>query len=231
MSDIGAPTGVTTMAPLAGDSGVFEADPVAYIKGHACMLHPELQDDAGAAHGSATNQTYNRASTAVPTGVKFEQFASARLCAKLYAASNASFMLPLIKVMRGNSGREFAFLPWKTDGCTATVLFSSADMFLTGPLTGCNVYIGEKDGFWPIVLHANSNKNADDRVANTAAKDTDAINIATKLGYLLKYRLARGSYQIPAFVWGTRSGSDWSFFVHEANVADRTATNKALSPL
>lgn len=216
---------------LAADNDIFVSDPVTYIRNHACCLHPEIEDGTGEALGSATSATYNTHATAIAKGKLYGQLASARLTAKLYAASSASYNLPMIKLVPGTSGEEFAFLPWREDTCTATTLFSSADIFLTGPLSGCNIYIGEKTGYWPLVLHANSNKNAEDKTANLIAKDTDAINIATKMGYKLTHRLARGAYQIPAFVWGTRAGNDWRFFVHSADVVNRTATNTALGTI
>lgn len=123
----------------------------------------------------------------------------------------------------------------------------AADMMLTGPLSGCCVYIAERTGFPPLFLHANANDQDGLRASkfdrfrsaaslrtrriaqNNAYKDAEADRIARSYGYTLRRRLARGEYDIPAFVWGYRMGTTWYCFVHELDLTNQTCTNTPLS--
>ncbi len=222
---IGAPTGVSARNRPAGDTALFEANPANYIASHACVLHSELQEAEGASGGDAVNAAYNASSC----GTSSRMFlpTAVRLTAKLFA-SMPPINAPIIKVMAGAGGKEVAFLPWQEDKCTATTVSDSADVFLTGPLSGCNVYLATKAGRPPMVFHGNSNKNSSNVLENNAAKDTEAALIASAQGYKIVNRLARGEYMIPAFVWGYRAGPTWTMFVHSFDVVTSKFTNTSL---
>lgn len=224
MSGVGRPTNAVHHQPAA-DTALFEVNPAVYIAKHACVLHAELQEADGGSGGDAVNGAYNRSSCGtksflfLPTGT--------RLTAKLFKP-NLPINAPIIKVMAGAGGKEVAFLPWQEDKCTATTLSDSAELFLTGPLSGCNVYLATKAGHPPMVFHGNSNTNSSDLKANNIAKDTEAALIASAQGYKIVNRLARGTYEIPAFVWGYRAGTMWTMFVHSFDVVSGKFTNTSL---
>ena len=110
----------------------------------------------------------------------------------------------------------------------ASDITNSADLFLTGPLSGCNIYLATRAGSPPMVFHGNANANSSSVPLNNAAKDAEADKIAGEKGYTITHRLARGQYELPAFVWGYRFDTSWALFVHEFNVATRAPTNRPL---
>ena len=224
MSDVGRPINAVSHTPAA-DTALFEANPAVYIAKHACVLHAELQEASGGSGGDAVNAAYNR--SACGTNSYLFLPSGTRLTAKLFKAI-LPINAPVIKVMAGAGGKEVAFLPWQEDKCTATTLSDSADLFLTGPLSGCNVYLCTKPGKPPMVFHGNSNTNSSDLKANNTAKDAEATKIASEKGYTITNRLARGSYEIPAFVWGYRDGSTWTMFVHSFDVISGKFTNTSI---
>ncbi|WP_198378456.1 hypothetical protein [Neoroseomonas rubea] len=224
---VSAPQGGAAQEVAHGDAAAFSADPVAYIRTHACLLHPELYAPGGS--DDLTNATFNRALCGT-RGIEFMRTNETRLGATLVVAVRDVPGLPLIRVLESNNHahKRVCFLPWQEDKCTLTKMSSRATVFLTGPLTGCNVYLAAKDGHRLLAFHGNLNSDGEDRNTNNVRKDKEAINIATERGYILTHRLARGDYQIPAFVWGERTGPTWTCYVHEVDPVTRRFTNKPL---
>jgi len=161
-------------------------------------------------------------------GIQFLPVANQRLTVKLLEAPSPFVGMPMIKCFAGGGGKEVIFLPWQEDRCTLTVLSNSADLFLTGPLSGCNVYLATRAGSPPMVFHANANANSSSVPLNNQAKDAEAAKIAGEKGYSITNRLARGQYELPAFIWGYRFDTTWAMFVHEFNVVTRVQSNKSL---
>lgn len=134
-----------------------------------------------------------------------------------------------IVVTPGSGNLKINFLPYIDNGCTAMVLGRDANFFMTGPLSGCAVFVAEKTGSEPMVMHTNYNKDAAAAGNNMVQKDKMAINmIGTKAGYKMTRRLARGEYETPAFVYGIR-GSDrtWKFYVYELTLKSGAFTIKS----
>ena len=137
----------------------------------------------------------------------------------------------MIRVKVADAGIDVSYLPWKEDECTCVLIAPSADLFLTGPLNGCHVYIAEKPGFSPLAIHVNANRTPG--LTGTLQKDRDAINAATRDGYVLTLRLSAADYNAQGsnFVWGRPNSGGWKFFVHEVNRASGAFTNTRLQPL
>jgi hypothetical protein len=225
--EIGRAVIVGVAAREHGDNATFIIDPAKYIATHACQLHAELEEASGAMSGSATNAAFTR-STCGTQGIQFLPVADRRLTVKLLEAPSPFVGMPLIKCLAGGGGKEVIFLPWQEDRCTLTVLSNTADLFLTGPLSGCNVYLATRPGSPPMVFHGNANANSSSVSLNNQAKDTEAAAIAGEKGYTITHRLARGQYELPAFIWGYRFDTTWAMFVHEFNVSTRAQSNKSL---
>lgn len=226
-TNISLPTVTGHAAKPHGDNTVFQANPANYIATHACQLHAELEDTVAGGSGSATEAAFNRSGCG-KQGKAFIPVAGQRITAKLVEASGPFNGMPLIKCFLGSGGKEVAFLPWQEDTCTVTTLSRSAELFLTGPLSGCNVYLATKNNLPPLVFHANANANSADVGLNNAAKDAEADRIAAESGHTITHRLARGEYELPAFVWGYRDGPTWSMFVHEFDIVTRKPKNTPL---
>ncbi len=223
---VSAPTGGAALETPHADAALFAADPAFYIRNHACLLHAELLSARGST--ALTNETFDRA-TCGSRGIEFLRTGNRRLTATIMTAIRDMPGLPLIRVTEGGHGTErVCFLPWQEDRCTLTKMSNHATLFLTGPLTGCNIYIAAKPGHRLLAFHGNLNSDGEDRNTNNVRKDKEAINIASERGFTLTHRLARGDYQIPAFVWGERTTTGWSCYVHEVNPLTRAFTNKAL---
>lgn len=114
-------------------------------------------------------------------------------------------------------------LPWGPNACTFMELDPAAEVWFTGPLSGCNIYaVG--DGAGITVIHANSNQNADDVQQNNKAKRNAALAVASSLGPIkpLWGHLERGSgkYTGLGFVFGQRKGARWTnyYCVGDGNV-------------
>jgi len=104
-------------------------------------------------------------------------------------------------------------LPWGPDATTYMQLDNAAELWLTGPLSGCNIYaVGNGRNIW--VIHANSNANAANVALNNNVKRTSALNFANTLGGAnpLWSHLERGAagYNGLGFVFGRRKGNVWS---------------------
>lgn len=224
---VGRPTGGRAEEQVHGSDLLFRADPAGFIRNNACMLQAEIAGPDG-----TNERTFNRA-TCGTRGLEFMRTGDVRLTARLMTAVRDLPGLPLIQAVEGTraEGERVCFLPWKEDTCTLTKLSTAATLFLTGPLSGCNIYIAQKSGHRPLIFHGNLNSDGEDRNTNNVRKDKEAINIASAREFVISHRLARGDYQIPAFVWGTRAGDTWNFFVHEVNPVDRSFTNKAMPTL
>jgi hypothetical protein len=110
------------------------------------------------------------------------------------------------------------FLPWGPDATTYMQLDNNADVWFTGPLSGCNVYAaGNGRNIW--VIHANSNANAANLGANNNAKRTTALNFAATLGAAnpLWSHLERGQagYGGLGYVFGWRKGNNWQNYYND----------------
>ncbi|MHC4416809.1 MAG: hypothetical protein ACYS0G_16185 [Planctomycetota bacterium] len=68
-----------------------------------------------------------------------------------------------------NPAKSYRFLPFRPDHCTFLKLDGDAQVFLTGPFSGCNFYAGQGPGGEPICFHVNFNAEAN-RARNQAAK-------------------------------------------------------------
>jgi hypothetical protein len=206
----------------------FVADPVAFIQSNPCTLCGEI-DDLGGTMGSTTMAAFNRSSIGTK-GYEYLSTGTVRLAAEIRTDPYMNFA-HRITVYAGSDGKKVCFLPWKENFCSITALDAAADLFLTGPLSGCHIYFATKSGFPPMVFHANANDDDMSSAQNKALKDNLAMNIASSKGYKVVKRLARGEYEIPAFVWGSKAGTDWNLFVHEIDIAGGSGTNAAMKLL
>ena len=211
--EVGRPTGGQSGYQIAPDHGLFAADPGAYLATHACELAGAMKSIGGVDPTSICFDT----AQATTRGASYLPVAKMRLGARICVHPTVP-VLKLLQIEQTDQGKPFAYLPWQEDGCTALLLPDTADYALTGPLSGCHVYVATSVNKAPMLFHANANKSGDNLTANMATKDNDAINLASKYGYVIKKRLARGEYDGFAFVWGRRvNGHSWSFYVHQAS--------------
>jgi len=109
-------------------------------------------------------------------------------------------------------------LPWGPNATTFMQLDDGADLWLTGPLSGCNIYAtGFGKNIW--VIHSNSNQNADNISDNNNVKRTTALNVASSLGGTkpLWGHLERGDkfYGGLGFVFGVRKGNNWFNYYYD----------------
>src|SRR5262249_38771511 len=138
-----------------------------------------------------------------------------RVSAKIYQFSPAPFLTE-VRLEQSATGPEFNWLPFTPRKLEAVTMDHGADYFITGPLSGCNIYIATRPNVPPMAFHANANPDegakkkksrADkEKAENIAFKDAEAQLVATQYGYTIAGRLAWGEYDIPAFVWGKRKG-------------------------
>lgn len=227
MTEIGSPVG-KAVRNVHSKNAQFVADPVAFIQNNPCTLCGEI-DDLGDNLGSTTAAAFNRSSIGTK-GYEYLSTGTVRLTAEIRKDPYMDFA-HRITVHAGSGGKKVCFLPWKENFCCITALDAGADLFLTGPLSGCHIYFATKSGFPPMVFHANANDDDKGATYNKALKDNLAMNIASSKGYKIVKRLARGEYQIPAFVWGSKAGTGWDLFVHEIDIAGGRGENAAMKLL
>ena len=109
-------------------------------------------------------------------------------------------------------------LPWGEDATTYMQLDNEAELWFTGPLSGCNIYAcGTGRNIW--VMHANANAYAGNLSLGNIAKRMAALNVATTQGAAnpLWSHLERGSagYNGLGFVFGWRKGDNWTNYYHD----------------
>lgn len=222
-STISAPV-LQRQVKVHGKNAVFVADPVGFILKNACTLAAEVDGGDGAS-GSYFASAYGTHSVTTKSK-EYRANAGVSLTVELRVDSRMPAAHEIRVVPGGQGDKKVAFLPWTESGGTVTQLDTASELFLTGPLTGCHVYVAVEDGKQPWVFHLNDNTSADDRAANIKAKDTEADAIAAKHGTRITKSLKRGEYAVPAFVWGVRVGVEWSFYVHELEIPSLKPVNR-----
>jgi len=110
------------------------------------------------------------------------------------------------------------FLPWGPDACTYMQLDDAAEVWFTGPLSGCNIYsVGNGRQIW--VIHANFNQDGDNVQRNNNYKRQVALNVAASFGPAtpLWGHLERGAthYNGLGFVFGQWKGNRWQNYYHD----------------
>ena len=193
-------------------TGLFRSNPYVFIMYHACTLSPELAD-ADVLMGKAFDKTVHGAK-----GECWEYVETGKVVLSARLQDDPS--LPnayRIVAYEGDDQPRVAFLPWYPERCTYTYIDPHALLCLTGPLTGCQIYVAEKKGFPAMLLHANANDQDSDVKSNQAAKDSMADEVVRHHGYTITRRLARGTYEPGAFVWGARQvkAGGWEYYVHD----------------
>ena len=75
-------------------------------------------------------------------------------------------------------------LPFEEDTITYLTLDNAAQLVLTGPLTGCHIYVAQGGGSTTI-MHVNWNKTATDTAAGKLANSNKKLQLATSLAAVL----------------------------------------------
>lgn len=233
-----APTHVMTDPAITGPTlqrdvqlhtknGAFVADPVGFLLSNPCTLSAEIDGGDG---GGGDFMTASFGMHAVTQKTKeFRPRAGLDLTVQLRKDPQIPAAHRIVTVPRNGTGKRVAFLPWRESKGACTQLDANAELFLTGPLSGCHIYVAVTTGQPPWVFHINANDSADDKAANIKAKDDEADAIAATHGTTIVKRIKRGEYEIPAFVWGVRIGNEWSFYVHELQIPSMEPSNRPLS--
>ena len=110
------------------------------------------------------------------------------------------------------------FLPYRPDCNCSITLDSRAKLFVTGPLSGCNVYVN-LEGKHPKICHANSNESASDIGANNIAKRRLASEALGGFTYMLERPKYRDDFTA-GIVLGVRDKRVWSFYVYGIRLSD-----------
>jgi len=106
-----------------------------------------------------------------------------------------------------------SFLPWAEGTCTYTTVDGNANVFMTGPLEGCWIFVATAAGQPPLVIHANSNNIGDPAQSATAKNNCAATILALPAfaAYGHGVRLIT-PYLYPAFVYGIQApAGTWTF--------------------
>lgn len=117
-------------------------------------------------------------------------------------------------------GKRYRFLPFLPNHCTYLQLDDQATLFLTGPISGCHIFVGGPAAT-PVVMHCNWNQNPDPTV-NAPTKQAMAVAVLNHChpGATITHTLTYGKYQGNlAFVIGCRPGAagPWKFYVYGFN--------------
>lgn len=191
----------------AKDTHAFAANPKKFIEAAACTLFAEIT-------GPGADKALKLTKLGPKKDIWEYESTGAAVTAFVRPDARAKGAKELVASTTGK-GAALTFLPWNPNGITFIKMNPKTKVFLTGPLSGCNVYVCRADKGDPIVMHANSNESASDKVKNSQAKDMLAVaGITPKDGYTIRERLARFEYDLPAFVYGVNEGGQWEFFYH-----------------
>ncbi len=224
--EVSAPT-LTRQVQVHGKNGAFVADPVGFLLANPCTLAAEIDGNSGSS-GDFMSASFGMHDVTDKTR-EFRPKATLNLTVELRVDPTIAAAHRITAVPRGATGKKVAFLPWRESAGSCTQLDGSTEMFFTGPLSGCHVYVAVSPGQAPWVFHLNANDSASDKAANMKAKDDEAARVAAQHGTKIVKSLKRGEYEIPAFVWGVRIGTEWSFYVHELAIPSMAASNRPLS--
>lgn len=224
--EVSAPT-LTRQVHVHGKNAAFIADPVGFLLANPCTLAAEIDGNSGSS-GDFMNASFGTHNVTTKTR-EFRPKASLALSVELRVDAQIPAAHRITAVPRGATGKKIAFLPWRESAGSCTQLDGGTEMFFTGPLSGCHVYVAVSPGQSPWVFHLNANDSASDRAANMKAKDDEAARVAAQHGTSIVKSLKRGEYEIPAFVWGVRIGPEWTFYVHELQIPSMAPTNRPLS--
>jgi hypothetical protein len=150
-----------------------------------------------------------------------------------------------INFIRVNPSAEkpYRFLPFVPDGVTCLQLDAGAQLVLTGPLSGCHIYVAQQ-GANTILLHSNSNSTAATPALNTENKlafaqgalrahypgaaitNTLVYNPAPRavdyfgyLGFVLGCKPKFGISLKKQSWTGSTGATDWRFYVYGVNAA------------
>jgi hypothetical protein len=134
---------------------------------------------------------------------------------------------------------KVCFLPWRDSRLTYCKLGSDTHLVLTGPLTGCSVFVadvaghGEENGTY--LFHVNTNASG---LKGSAAAEAQRRKFDAAVEYLwpgaselthsltsVDYRSTTDGTDPEGIAYGVRSESgDWEFFYYVIDVAYATAT-------
>lgn len=216
--------------PIHAENTTFQADPGAYILTHACTFLGFSKSEDGPKQ--FTEWSRQGCGT---IGYRYLNRNRMTLKPELHTPS----ICPTVPTIRLTSdaiaGQKVCFLPWEASRATLTHMDASADLFFTGPLSGCQIYYADKPGYPPLMFHINANdddKSPEQRFDmfrskksikkrdfkhNVAVKDAEAQRIAQYFGYTIRGRKARGEYETPAFAWGRKIGTTWEMYLHDVD--------------
>jgi hypothetical protein len=181
------------------------------------------------AFGQPINQPYSSPVPSQGSSPLYDLFAPGPAAGTYKFPSGVPFAITMtsnghqLNLSMAGSETGVRVLPWGPDACTYMELDAAAEVWFTGPLSGCNIY-ATGDGAGITVIHANSNQNANDIQQNNKAKRNAALAIASSLGAVkpLWGHLERGSgkYNGLGFVFGQRKGSRWTnyYCVGDGNI-------------
>jgi hypothetical protein len=133
-----------------------------------------------------------------------------------------------------NPNKPYRFLPYQENTCTVLQLDAAAQLLLTGPLTGCHVYVGGPVAT-PSVCHVNRN-DLGMGATNAAAKRTMALGALGAAGFTFRLEAdhytgyigfvvgckPRRGISLKLVSWtGSRGADTWTFYFYGYNADGR----------
>jgi hypothetical protein len=124
--------------------------------------------------------------------------------------------------LKGSADTTYQLLPYEENKLTYTKVSDKAKAFLTGPLSGCHVYVAKKGGEW-YVFHVNANGNNASFDENVQQKRKMFLDAALQLGITpsgsgcverQQYSHQKGYPVVGALVFGFEDSAHntWRFF-------------------
>lgn len=189
----------------------FLADPVTYLQNHATGLSleagAEVQVMQFQPHTFGYQRDYNQ------TGNNFFGIRVGDTNLKY-----PTIGLHQITIVSQTLNHGIQYLPWAPDKSTYMRVDPNATLIFTGPLQGCNIYIGDNGGI-PIIFHCNY--NSEPAPALNEQMKTGMFTTASGLAHsqMSRGRYVRSQYMtantLEAFVFGwKRPGGNWEFYGH-----------------
>lgn len=185
------------------DTTDFLAGPRTFLYDHPCTVEGNQQFEPYLTHHAA-QQVYELrpASGAYFAGITVRPYAGT---------------LKQIQVTPSAVPADGHYLPFKGSQGVFMELSNNADVFVTGPLSGCHIYMA-KNGVTPVVFHINANEQNQSRDQNMAVKRNKFINTCGFLGFSVvgAGKLERDDYMKDTnggLVFGERRGvNQWKFW-------------------
>ena len=196
---------------MADTTTTFIADPVTYLQNHPTGL--SVREGADEFVMRFQSHTFGIQEDYSPTGTAYFGIQVSDNNTKYPGIG-----LHQITLVQMVTNHGIQYLPWKDDHSTFMQVDANATLFFTGPLQGCNIYIGDSGGN-PIVFHTNYNSNPNPTGNEQIKRGMFYTASGLSNSEVSRGRLERGTYMahgvLEAFVFGwKRPGGNWEFFYH-----------------